>query len=187
MRRIITTTLFAAVSAIAISSCDNGAYTANPKKDQTSTMNPFDNTIANNVLIGTMEGKIDGKTYDLKGYYTVDENNMRTIWARVINDSVFFRTIMIVGNNDVFKGKTNEVLRDPVISITYSAYDTMLKRNKVFMSTNVAASDSVKIYKEGNDKIWGQLNGKLIREDPPPSDPSDSVFIDHMNFYLEKK
>jgi hypothetical protein len=187
MRRIITTSLFVAAAAIAVSSCDNGAYTANPKKDQTSTMNPFDNTIANNVLIGTMEGKIDGKTYDLKGYYSVDENNIRTIWARVINDSVFFRTITIVGNNDAFKGKSDVTLTDPIVSITYSAYDTMLKRNKVFMSTNAPTYSAVNIIKDGNDKIWGIVSGKLIREDPPPSDPSDSVFIGHMNFYLEKK
>ena len=180
MKRLITTSFIAAAVALGVSSCNNGSYTANPKKDVTSAVNPFDPTVLHKTLLGTMQGNIDGKMTIFAGYYSIDPNNgNRIMYGHAISDSVFNKTITIVGSDAAFVGQ-----RDANVSatLTYTLYDTVLKRNKIYQKDVPIA-----IFSDNGGKSLGTIYATMNRVEPPPADPQDSVVFDNMQFYLEKK
>jgi hypothetical protein len=179
MKKLVTTSLLAAAVIMGISACNNGDYNATPKKDNASTINPFDQSLAHKALIGTMEGNIDGKFYVFAGYYEIDPNGVRTMFAQAIDDTIYFKTISIVANDDVFKNKKNE---NVMATLTYSRYDSLLGRRKTY-----SAEAQIAIASDQDSKSLGEINSTISKTDPEPADAEDKVAITNMVFYLQKK
>lgn len=190
MKKLLIGSLLTLGVATVMTSCNNGAYDANPKVDRSGVLNPLDSSIPGIVYIGTMKGQIDGgQVLFSPAYYTLDANtNTRTIWGMVQDDTVFWRTITLTVNNDDVKGKKDTTMITS--TFTYSIYDTVRKVHKKYIHT---PSDGNKLksflISEENNTMRGYFEGTVRNVEPilPTPDPRDTVVFKALNFYVEKK
>lgn len=185
MKKLLKASLFTAAAALALWSCDNGKYDTDPDKDNNGILNPLDP--ANNpvVMLGSMKGKVNGKTLVFApAYYMVDTDGIRHVWGRVIDDSIYRRTITIVGYDSSYSGKTNAVVNG---GLTYSFYDTVLKRNKYYRRDPVLADTFIYLLSGQNGTMRGMIDGPIYKQAPQPENKQDEIILDSVIFYLDKK
>lgn len=190
MKKLLIGSLLTVCVASSIVSCNNGAYDANPGKDNQGALNPLDTSIAGIIYIGTMKGIVNGGELIFSpAYFSIDpESGTRHVWGRVQNDSVYWRTITMTVDNELVKGKKNDTVR--TASFTYSVYDTVRKVHKKYTQTPTNTADfHVVMVADENNTMRGYFNGFVKNTEPviPTPNPNDIVTFKKLNFYLDNK
>src|SRR5437879_2988657 len=105
MKKILFTTLLTAGVCMAMISCNNGAYDADPNTDNATIKNPLDPNSGVTVYIGTIKTVLNGKDVLFTDCsYTIDTNNNRIITGVQANDNVFNSAIRIYFAESTYKG-----------------------------------------------------------------------------------
>lgn len=187
-----------ALSAIvAMYSCNNGEYDANPDRDYSSAVNPLgngDDTTA--AHIGTMYAWLNSKQRDFHpAYSSVDENGITTLTAKVIDDTLFERTLKITFAE--FKGVLSynippEPGTSPLITVTLTMVDTSRvdkagrKIYKTYSTTANGATAQLVIDGDEGGFYRGTLDAYMSRV-LPETNVSDTMKIENGHFYFDKK
>ncbi|OSZ78879.1 hypothetical protein CAP35_11695 [Chitinophagaceae bacterium IBVUCB1] len=192
MKRLFIGSLLTLGLAATLASCNNGAYDANPNTDLQGVLNPLGDTTGKGpiVYIGTMKGLVNGGELIFSpAYYTVDTNGVRRIYAWVMNDTVYWRSIEMFVLDSVVKGKKDANL-PLAYTFTYSVFDTVRKVHKKYTNSPIQPNDfTVYIASQENNTMRGKFFGSIKNTAPilPPPNPNDVVTFKDLVFYLESK
>ena len=186
MKKLVSASLFIAAASLALWSCDNGKYDADPNKDNTGVLNPLDT--ANNpvVQLGSIKGMLNGQTLLFSpAYFVVDTNGIRHVYAQVKDDSIYRRTIVMMEHDSVFRGK--KVADISYVNFRYSVYDTVLKRNKYYWKNAATTDFIIMLNSDENKTMRGTINGPVFKQDPQPVNFNDSVSFKNVVFYIDER
>ncbi len=200
MKKLLVATLLVAGTSMALFSCSNGAYDANPGTDLSTGKNPLDPNSGVTVYLGSMEGFVSKEKmifYNAK--YQSDENNIRYIVATALDDPQLQRRVQITVNNDNFEGPKLYAIGGEAFSWTfmYAVRDTNRTDRKVehLYIANTASGKGnidfdVKGVEDGNIRgtFKGTVYRSILNEDGvTPSgefDMEDSVVFQNVEFYV---
>ena len=186
---LIAFTLLFAVS-IGMYSCNNGAYDAQPDKDNSSALNPINNSSGVTTYLGSMDAIVNKKQqiFDPAFYYKIDE--VYYIVARIQHDSILERYLRI--NFTAYNGpKEYGIAPDaPLPGITFSMIDTTRVDKagrpiyNVYTPTG-GKKNYVNIQGEEGGHLRGVFNASMHRT-LPEEVLGDDVMIDSSAFYFEQ-
>ncbi len=191
MKKFIIAGLVAAGASFMFS-CNNGDYTAYPKSNG---LNPLDPNSGVTVLLGSMKANIDG--FDVlfaPVTYSIDTSGNRIIHGRVMNDTIFARTIDVIFPKDKYIGAItyycgNHPFDSLGVSVAYSKYDTVKKVYKYYLASKAAGKGVVELNVKGDESgnMRGTLKGMLGRIVPEIDADKDSTVFSKAEFYVPKK
>lgn len=190
MKKLFIISALAIAASFSLYSCNNGPYDVNPGQDNSAALNPEDPNSGVNVYLRTMEARINGIEVIFKPvYYNIDTNNVRRIFARSYQDSLFFRTLVITYPENTYLGVDSyNIGFEPGVSFYYSYFDTGAKKFKEYhVNTGQTNKDGILFTVAGEEggHMRGVLQGTLYRTHPD-IDMGDEVRID-AEYYAEKR
>lgn len=188
MKKFIIAGLVAAGASFMFS-CNNGDYTAYPKSNG---LNPLDPNSGVTVLLGSMKANIDG--FDVifaPVTYSIDTSGNRIIHGRVMNDTIFARTIDVIFPADKYKGPNEYIIGADTLglSFAYSKYDTAKKVYKYYLSNVVLGRGLIDFTVKGDESgnMRGTFKGTAGRIVPEIDADKDSTVFSKAEFYVPKK
>lgn len=206
MKKILVATFFLAASSLALWSCNNGDYDANPKKDQSKVKNPLDPNSGVTVYIGSVEAVVNReKLLFINGEYRNVIVNLETgeiikyITASVKDDEMFQRNFLITVPALNYEGPKFYDIGAGAFAwtFTYMVADTSVKNRLVYKKyiANTATGKGIVNFTLAGDEdqnLRGKFNGviyrsKLNEDGVTPSgqfDMTDSVVINSAEFYI---
>lgn len=194
MKKLLIVSVLIAMTGISLYSCNNGPYDANPDVDLSGALNPLDPDSGSvPIYIGTMETVINSKKlYFSPAFYFIDTNGHYNLIARVLDDSVFRRTLRIkfegyggTGEYNVTSDTTNPI-------VDFTMVDTSrvdLAGRKIFKTYRANTGEGVgyfniRIDGEEGGNLRGTLHGKLHRIAPEVM-LDDTISIANSPFFFE--
>jgi hypothetical protein len=207
MKKLLVATLLIAGSSVALFSCNNGAYDADPKTDLSSGKNPLDPGSGVNVYLGSMKGHVNRKVMTFhNAKYQIDTGGTRVIVANAIDDPELRRRFLITVPEVDYSNASVAYTKSFVIggesyswNFIYAVRDTTRKdRNLDFLYISNTASGSGQVLFQVAGDEGGNMRGKfkgtvfkaILNEDGvTPSgqfDLSDSVVFNDVEFYIPK-
>lgn len=195
MRKLFLASALIAVAGITLYSCSNGAYDAHPDTDYNAAQNHIDADSGEvQVYLGSMEATVNNKRLNFApAFYFIDTNGFYNLIARVIDDTVFHRTLRI--QFTVFEGPrmydVNAGTPTPIVN--FVMLDTSrvdLAGRKIYKTYTANTNESVgyagiNIEGEEGGNLRGSFYGKMYRV-MPEKQYQDTIRFDYSPFYFEK-
>ena len=180
---------------MAIFSCNNGPYDAQPQVDNGSGLNPLSPDSGGvSVYLGSMEGTVNNKKLVFApAFYYVDESGFTQIIARVKDDSLFHRTLRVTFFNFAGKNEYNVTADTINPRFNFVKLDTSrvdLAGRKIYNTYTANTADAVgyatiNVTGDEGGNYRGYLFGRLHRI-MPEKQLADTVSIEYTEFYFKK-
>ena len=182
MKKLVIAALLA-TGSLAIFSCNNGAYDADPKITG-SPLNPLNPTESGvTVFLGRMKANINGTpTLFAPAYYTVDESGAMNVIALRDNDKEFQHTLRF----SIYNFKNTKEFS---YGVTYTYRDTSKHSVDSIVTYGVhAATGAFALTMTGNEEgnLRGHFSGTLARL-KPTENTSDIVKFEGGEYYVPKR
>lgn len=204
MRRILVAGLFLAGACLALSSCNNGDYDADPKSNLSKVKNPLDPNSGVTVYIGSIEAVINHeKVLFVNGvhYNQFDEpsqKDIKYIVAEAQRDNILYRRFQISVPLEFYEGPKTYIIGGDAFAWTfmYLEADTSvtdrLVHHKYIAGANGKGTITFNLKGQEDDNLRGTFSGTayraILKEDKvTPSgefDMNDSVVINKAEFYV---
>ncbi|MCB9064319.1 MAG: hypothetical protein H6551_04170 [Chitinophagales bacterium] len=189
MKKHLISIAIVSVCAAALYSCNNGAYDATPDKDYSAALSPFVDGELEGVQVGSMIGVLNGKTtYFSPAYGYEDTVGNKVLVARVKDDSIFDRRLMIVFTAEEYKGKLEYPIPgekgSPIMNMTMIDTTRVDKAGRPIYKTLSATMAKINIAGDEGGFYRGDMEGVMYRTAPEQNN-NDSVKIEKCKFYFD--
>ncbi|MCB9046619.1 MAG: hypothetical protein H6550_10860 [Chitinophagales bacterium] len=195
MKKLLIASALILGASMAMFSCNNGAYDANPNVDDGAALNPLSPDSGGvSVYLGSMEGVLNNrKLVYAPAFYYVDTAGNTQIIARVKDDSIFHRTLRVtfapysgIDTYSVTAGDMNP--RVNFVKLDTSRVD--LAGRKIYNTYTANTGDklgyaTINIIGEEGGNYRGYLFGKLYRV-LPEKQFADTMSLEYTEFYFRK-
>jgi hypothetical protein len=182
MKKFVITALFAAGATLALYSCNNGAYDAEPGGGSPlNPLNPAESGVT--VYLGTMKASVNGtRTLFYPAYYTEDDQGVKSLIAFRENDPDFRHTLR-------FTITDMKSIKEFKYGGTYTHLDTSKHSVDSTITYGVKQGvGSLGFTLNGNEE--GNLRGRFfgtMYKLLPKENLKDSVVFADGEFYVPKK
>lgn len=196
MKKLLIASTLILGATLAMFSCNNGPYDAQPSVDNSSGLNPISgDTSGVSVFLGSLEGTVNNKKLLFApAFYYTDENGYKQFVARVKDDSIFHRTLrMTFKGLDVIDSpfRVNAETADPYVS--FVMLDTSrvdLAGRKIYKTYAANTGDAVgyatiQFLGEEGDNYRGYMFGRYHRV-LPEKQLADTITMEYSQFYFRK-
>lgn len=189
MKKLFVTSALALSISMGLYSCNNGAYDADPTTDLSAGQNPLNPTSGTGVLIGTMKAYINGQEVVFSPvYHVTDTFNTRRLYARVPNDSIYNRSILITYAENSYVGPSIDTIgKKPLLSFEYKVYDPDNKYYNIYTASQ-GNGNMIEVNVKGAEggHMRGSITGTLNKTMPLAA-PASQVTFSETEFYSKKE
>jgi uncharacterized lipoprotein NlpE involved in copper resistance len=182
MKKLVIAALLA-TGSLALYSCNNGAYDADPKVSGSplNPLNPKESGVS--VYLGTMRADLNGTTTLFSpAYYTVDESGAMNVIAFRVNDKDFRHTLRF----SIYNFKNTKEFS---YGVAYTYLDTSKHSVDSFFTYGTHTSTGAfTLTMNGNEEgnLRGNFSGTLAKL-KPVENVADVIKITNGEYYVPKK
>lgn len=183
MKKIFLSTLFIAGAAIAMTSCNNGNYDADPNTNNSNVINPLN---PNNLSLGTIKAKLNGNEMTFSNGAGTTTSVSFGIGGNTSGSTTNFETlaIQIVNYNGAQTYEVSGTSTDLVLS--YAKIENSAPTSAYGSTISPTGHVKVVVSEDADSKVKGTFEGIVYYAGPGSVNLSDSIVITDGQFYVPK-
>lgn len=195
MKKIFLSTLFIAGAAIAMTSCNNGNYDADPNTNNSNVTNPWNNNNGNNgngggnnggsVTLGTMKAKINGTEINFSNP-AIATNVFGNLGITGNTASPPDFDQLTIGVAGYTTPKVYEGTGFSNLTLIYGKYQGNALTATYSNSTSATNHVKIEVTDDSNGNFKGTFEGTVFYAAPGSPNTSDSIIITDGVFYVKK-